>query len=248
MAEMPSPNHRLPPVDHPADTVWVFDLDNTLYPASCNLFAQVDSRMAAFIAEALSITEDDARALQKRYYREHGTTLRGLMIEHNMRPDRFLEFVHAIDVQAIPPNPALDAALDALHGRKLIFTNGSVRHAENVLERLGVAHQFDAIFDIVAADYVPKPDPAPYAALVRRFGFSPALACMIEDLPRNLVPAAALGMTTVLVKGNHELTEIAAAGDHIHHVTEDLVAWLDIAATIQRAALETVEAAVRAQD
>ena len=243
MADILSQSPRLPPVDHPADTVWLFDLDNTLYPASCNLFAQVDSRMAAFIAEALSITEDEARGLQKRYYREHGTTLRGLMIEHNMRPDRFLEFVHAIDVQGIPPNPALDVALDALHGRKLIFTNGSVRHAENVLARLGIADRFDAIFDIVAADYVPKPDPAPYHALVRRFGFAPELACMIEDLPRNLVPAAALGMTTVLVKGNHELTEIANAGDHIHHVTEDLVAWLDTAAAIQRAALEAVATA-----
>jgi putative hydrolase of the HAD superfamily len=226
---------RLPPVEDPADTVWLFDLDNTLYPASCNLFHQVDARMAAFIAEQLSITEDEARGLQKRYYREHGTTLRGLMIEHSMPADRFLEFVHQIDVTPVQPNPALDLALAALQGRKLIFTNGSTRHAENVLGRLGIAHRFDAIFDIVAADYVPKPDPAPYGAVVRQYGFAPACACMIEDLPRNLVPAAALGMTTVLVKGNHELTDIHATGDHIHHVTEDLVAWLDAAAAIQRA-------------
>ena len=235
MVEPARPPLRLPPVADPADTVWVFDLDNTLYPASCNLFKQVDARMAAFIAEALSITEDEARALQKQYYRIHGTTLRGLMVEHGMKADRFLEFVHAIDVTAIPPNPALGLAIDALHGRKLIFTNGSTRHAENVLERLGIADRFEAIFDIVAADYVPKPNPLAYETLLHHHDFAPMAACMIEDLPRNLVPAAALGMTTVLIKGHHELTEIDAAGDHIHHVTEDLVAWLEAAAAHQRA-------------
>jgi len=225
---------RLPPVADPVDTVWVFDLDNTLYPASCNLFKQVDARMAAFIAELLSIEEDAARALQKRYYRDHGTTLRGLMVEHGMTADRFLEFVHAIDVTPVSPNPALDVALGALQGRKLIFTNGSTRHAENVLARLGVGHRFEAIFDIVAADYVPKPDPVAYHGFLRQHAVTPAVACMLEDLPRNLVPAASLGMTTVLVKGTHELTEIDAAGDHIHHVTDDLVAWLDAAAAHQR--------------
>jgi len=229
-----APALRLPTVDDPADHVWVFDLDNTLYPASCNLFKQVDARMAAFIAELLSITEDEARALQKRYYRTFGTTLRGLMLEHKITPHSFLEFVHAIDVSPVPCNPALDIALGALQGRKLIFTNGSIRHAENVLERIGIAHHFEAIFDIVAADYVPKPDPAPYQAFLRQHAVVPALACMLEDLPRNLVPAATLGMTTVLVKGTHELTEIDAAGDHIHHVTDDLVAWLDAAAAHQR--------------
>jgi putative hydrolase of the HAD superfamily len=244
------PALRLPAVDDPADTVWLFDLDNTLYPASCNLFKQVDARMGAFIAELLSITEDEARGLQKHYYRTHGTTLRGLMLEHNIPAERFLEFVHAIDVTPVPPSPALDAALGAIQGRKLIFTNGSNRHAQNVLDRLGVAHRFDAIFDIVAANYVPKPDPAPYSALVRQYGFAPELACMIEDLPRNLVPAAALGMTTVLVKGNHELTEIAADGDHIHHVTDDLVAWLVTAAAQQQDQLRepTGPAAGRPED
>jgi putative hydrolase of the HAD superfamily len=228
------PALRLPALDDPSDMVWVFDLDNTLYPASCNLFKQVDARMASFIGELLTITEEEARALQKRYYRTYGTTLRGLMLEYAILPDRFLEFVHAIDVSPVLPNPALDQALGALQGRKLIFTNGSIRHAENVVDRIGVGHHFEAIFDIVAADYVPKPDPAPYQAFLRAHAVAPALACMLEDLPRNLVPAASLGMTTVLVKGTHELTEIDAAGDHIHHVTEDLVAWLDAAAAHQR--------------
>jgi putative hydrolase of the HAD superfamily len=156
------------------------------------------------------------------------------MVEHGMTADRFLEFVHAIDVTPVPPNPALDTALGVLQGRKLIFTNGSLRHAENVLGRLGIGHRFEAIFDIVAADYVPKPQPAVYESFLRHHAVAPAGACMLEDLPRNLVPAAALGMTTVLVKGTHELTEIDAAGEHIHHVTEDLVGWLEAAAACQR--------------
>ena len=117
MASLTPPTLRLPRVDHPGDTVWLFDLDNTLYPASCNLFGQVDARMAAFIGELLSITEAEARALQKRYYRDYGTTLRGLMLEHSMPADKFLDFVHAIDVSVIPPDPKLDAALGALQGR-----------------------------------------------------------------------------------------------------------------------------------
>jgi putative hydrolase of the HAD superfamily len=201
---------RLPAVADPADTVWVFDLDNTLYPASCNLFDQVDVRMNAFIRELLSVDEDEAGRLRKHYYKTYGTTLRGLMIEHAMPADRFLEFVHAVDLTPISPDPALDRALGGLIGRRLIFTNGSMRHAENVVARLGVGHRFDGIFDIVAADYVPKPDPAPYNAFLRQHGVDPTAACMIEDLPRNLVPAAALGMTTVLVEGNHELDAAAA--------------------------------------
>lgn len=225
---------RLPRVE-PGETVWVFDLDNTLYPASCNLFHQVDMRMTAFIAEFLKLGTDEARALQKHYYRTYGTTLRGLMREHRMEAARFLEYVHEIDVTPVPPSPELRAALTSLAGRKLIFTNGSVRHAENVVNRLGIGDQFEAIFDIVAADYVPKPDPAPYDRFLRKHGITPSAACMLEDLPRNLVPAHALGMATVLVKGTHFLTDVDASGEHIHHVTDDLVDWLQQAGAHQAA-------------
>ena len=212
---------------------WIFDLDNTLYPASCNLFDQVDRRIGEFIAELLQVDAVEAKRLQKHYFREYGTTLRGLMDHHGIAPAGFLDYVHAIDVSPVPPSPALDAALAALDGRKLIFTNGSVAHAERVMARLGVTGHFGGVFDIVAANYQPKPHPATYAAMVERHGVDPRAAAMFEDLPRNLVPAAALGMTTVLVRTDSEWAA-DDHGDHVHHVTDDLVAWLEDAARRRR--------------
>jgi putative hydrolase of the HAD superfamily len=213
---------------------WVFDLDNTLYPASCRLFDQVDRNMGAFICEFLKLDPVEARALQKRYLKEFGTTLRGLMINHECPPERFLEAAHAIDYSAVQPDPRLDAALERLPGRKLIFTNGSVEHAERVMDRLQVGRHFSGIFDIVAAGYLPKPNLAAYEGLIRTHALEPRRAAIIEDLARNLVPAATLGMTTVLVKADGEwapeVAAEAAEGDHIHHVTEDLPAWLEAAA------------------
>jgi putative hydrolase of the HAD superfamily len=205
---------------------WIFDLDNTLYPARCNLFAQVDRRIGHFIEQHLGLDADAARQLQKRYFRDYGTTLHGLMAHHQIDPTTFLEFVHDIDITPVPPSPSLDLALANLPGRKLIFTNGSIAHAERVMARLGVRRHFEGVFDIVAAGYVPKPDPATYARLVRRHAIRPERAVMIEDLPRNLRPAAALGMTTVLVQTGEEWAQVDAEGGHIHHVTDDLVAWL----------------------
>ena len=209
---------------------WVFDLDNTLYPATCRLFDQVDRNMGAFICEFLKLDPVEARVLQKRYLKEFGTTLRGLMVNHDCPPERFLEAAHAIDYSAVQGDARLDRALEALPGRKLIFTNGSVPHAERVLDRLGVGRHFAGVFDIVAAGYLPKPERAAYEGLVRAHALDPRRAALIEDLPRNLVPAAALGMTTVLVKTDSEWAEEAAEGDHIHHVTEDLPGWLAEAA------------------
>lgn len=217
-----------PSVDHL--TTWVFDLDNTLYPASCSLFPQIDLRMRQFIAERLGLSLDEAFRLQKRYYREFGTTLRGLMLVHGIEPAVFLDYVHEIDCSVLDPDPRLEAALTRLEGRKLIFTNGSERHAVNVLQRLGLDRHFEAIFDIRAAEYLPKPEPATYERMVARHAFDARSAAMFEDIHRNLVPAAAIGMTTVWVRdevhcfgpndGYHETS-------HVHHVTEDLAAWLE---------------------
>lgn len=225
LAPPPKESPRPHPLAH--CEVWVFDLDNTLYPASCNLFAQVDRLIGRFVQELLEVDEAEARRIQKQYFREHGTTLCGLMRHHNVDPAEFLEYVHAIDLSPVAPSPALDAALARLPGRKLVFTNGSVRHAENVLNRLGVTHHFEGVFDIVAAEYRPKPDPETYRALLRRHGVNPRAATMFEDLPANLRPAAALGMTTVLVRTDAEWAQDGADGDYIHHVTDDLVAWLE---------------------
>src|SRR5215470_13519571 len=142
--------------------VWIFDLDNTLYPIECNLFGQVDQRMGEFIARFLGVPFEHARYLQKTYYRQFGTTLCGLMQVHGLDPSSFLDYVHDIDLSVVPEHPELAAAIAALPGRKLILTNGSRAHAERVARKLGVFHLFDDVFDIVDAAYVPKPVPACY--------------------------------------------------------------------------------------
>ena len=205
---------------------WVFDLDNTIYPARFNLFDQVDVRIGAFIARLLDLESGAARRIQKQYFRDHGTTLRGLMVNHDVDPHEFLGFVHDIDVGCIPPNPDLAHNLGRLHGRKVIFTNGSTDHAENVLARLGVAQRFDGIFAITDADFVPKPETAPYAALIERFNIDPRRAAMVEDIARNLEPAAALGMTTVWVRTDSVWGSEGSANDYVHHVIDDVAEWI----------------------
>ena len=211
---------------------WVFDLDNTLYPASSSLFPQIDVRMRQFIAERLGMALDDAFVLQKRYYREFGTTLRGLMIVHGIEPEEFLDYVHDIDHTVLDAAPRLDAALARLPGRCFIFTNGSEKHAISVMDRLGIGARFDAIFDIRAADFIPKPQPACYAAMLARFGIDAPGAAMVEDIHRNLKPAADIGMTTVWVRqDNHPDHKVVQQDEddlsHVHHVTDDLVGWLE---------------------
>ena len=199
--------------------VWVFDLDNTLYPRDCDLFAQIDVKMKAFVANLLGIDPADAYKVQKQYFRNYGSTLRGLMENHSLPPQEFLDFVHDIDVTPIPPNPALDNVLHKLNGRKIVFTNGSVAHATNVMNRLGITHHFEGIFDIQAADYLPKPDRSAYDKFLRDYDVDPARAVMIEDMARNLEPAHELGMTTVWIRSKHDHSAIGADGDHIHPVS-----------------------------
>ena len=141
---------------------WVFDLDNTLYPADCNLFAEIDTRMGDFIAERFGVSQEEAQRMRKTYYYQYGTTLAGLMRLHDVCPDAFLDYVHDIDLSVIAPAPDLRDALDALPGRKFVFTNGSRRHAEQVIARLGLDGRFDDLYDIHASEFVPKPERAAY--------------------------------------------------------------------------------------
>ena len=214
---------------------WVFDLDNTLYPASKNLFAQIDKRMTAFIGEALAVERDEAYRLQKQFLGEYGTTLAGLMNKHGLPPGPFLDFVHDIDVSVLAPDPSLSAALAALPGKKFIFTNGTVAHAERVMGQLGVDAHFDDIFDIVAGDYLPKPNPEIYPAMLTHFGLEAENTAFFEDMARNLTPAHQLGMTTILVteSGNDSLEAMnmpleyrAQDETHIHHKTDNLADFL----------------------
>ena len=204
---------------------WVFDLDNTLYPASTNLFGQVDRRMGLFIAELLGLSPEDARALQKQYFRTHGTTLNGLMRVHGIDPRAFLDFVHDIDLDVLRPAGALDAALGGLPGRKVIYTNGSEAHARRVLDRLQIAGHFDGIVDIVASGYDPKPSAAAFAQMLSRLAVVPERAAMVEDMARNLRPARAAGLVTVWLKGSADWAA-PAPDDAIDHVIDDLADWL----------------------
>ena len=205
---------------------WIFDLDNTLYPASCRLFDQIHARMTEFIAQRLDLSPDEALVVQKTYFREHGTTLRGLMTVDGVDPDEFMDFVHAVDLACVPADPALVAALSRLPGRKIVHTNGSVRHAERLLAHLGIAESFCGIIDIAAAGYDPKPALAGYHELVRRHAVAPAAALMIDDIAKNLVPAAHLGMSTAWVRHAAEWSGEGAAGDCIDHIIDDLAGFL----------------------
>ncbi len=212
---------------------WVFDLDNTLYPRSTNLFRQVDERIRLFVRKLLDVDEAEAENIQKNFYKVHGTTLRGLMLNHQVDPDEFLEFVHRIDHSVVKPDPALGHALKRLPGKKYIFTNGSRRHAEKVAERLGFTDHFEDIFDIVAANLVPKPERETYDRFVKHFGVKPERAAMFEDLTRNLVVPKTVGMTTVLVvpPGTREVFhgEWEYEGrddDHVDFVTDDLARFV----------------------
>jgi len=205
---------------------WVFDLDNTLYPVSSRLFDQIDARMKAFIADLLNMPPNEAHRLQKKYFREFGTTLSGLMRRHHVQPEEYLAFVHDIDLGVIAPDPVLTAALDRIDGRKIVFTNATEAHARRVLARLGIEDRFEAVFDIARADYVPKPEAAVYERLIEAYGLDAGRTVMIEDMARNLRPAAELGMTTVWVDTGSDWGAEDSEGEHIHHVTDDLAGWL----------------------
>jgi putative hydrolase of the HAD superfamily len=218
--------------DH-VDT-WVFDLDNTLYPADCNLFAEVDQRMGAFIAKYLGVPLPYARHLQKAYYRQFGTTLAGMMRVHNMDPKAFLDYVHDIDLSPISENKPLAAALAKLPGRKKIFTAGSQRHAERVAGKLGILDQFVSITDITDTLYVPKSEAAAYATFIAAKDVDPKRSAMFEDMPHNLEPAHAIGMATVLVHSaticdspvQKKIRAWTSRPAHVHHMTDDLTKFL----------------------
>jgi putative hydrolase of the HAD superfamily len=225
--------HALPVRGFGAVETWVFDLDNTLYPHHLNLWQQVDVRIRDYIAGFLKVTHDEAFRLQKDLYRRYGTSLRGLMEEHGVDPDEFLDVVHQIDHSPLTPNPALGAAIASLPGRKLILTNGTRAHAEAVMRRLEIEQHFEDVFDIAAAELEPKPRAIVYDRFLARHDVDPAKAAIFEDLARNLEVPHARGMTTVLVvpEGTREVFreewELAGRDEpHVDHVTDDLTGFL----------------------
>lgn len=195
----------------------MFDLDNTLYPPATRIFAEIDHRMTTFVAELLSIGREEARAVQKDLFHAHGTTLSGLMRDHDIDPHAYLEFVHDIDVSGIAPDGALADLLAGLPGRRLIYTNGSVAHAARITGRLGIDHLFDGVFDIVAADFVPKPSQSAFERFLATHGVAPERAIFFDDMAHNLQPAHALGLTTVWIDAPNDWSRPGGHGDHVHH-------------------------------
>jgi putative hydrolase of the HAD superfamily len=206
---------------------WIFDLDNCLYPASTGLFALIDERMGAYIQRLLDCGPEEARRVQKQHFHAHGTTLAGLMAEHDVDPHDFLADVHAIALDRVAPDARLARGLGRLPGRKFVFTNGDAPYARRVLAAIGVIDEFEHLHDIHAADLRPKPDPHGYRLLLDRFGIDPAQAAMVEDMAQNLAPAKALGMTTIWVDNGSERGSHGHCDSFIDERIGNVGMWLE---------------------
>ncbi|WP_210092194.1 pyrimidine 5'-nucleotidase [Ruegeria sp. HKCCSP346] len=201
-------------------TQWVFDLDNTLYPPHMRLFDQIEVLMTDYVVQAIGVDRAEADRLRAHYWREYGTTLAGLMAEHDLDPDPYLHAVHQVDMSHMDPDAELADHIRALPGRRIVYTNGSAPYAERVLEARGLTGLFDAIYGVEHAGYRPKPEKAAFEAIFEQDGLQTETAAMFEDEPRNLAAPHQMGMRTVHVSPDpHE-------ADHIHHHTDDLTAFL----------------------
>lgn len=210
----------------------VFDLDNTLYPASSRLFDQVDVRMTKFVANLLGVPSTEARKIQKDYFHRFGTTLIGLIENHDVTPEEFLHYVHDIDLACVPHNARLLRFLSDYPGKKVVFTNGSADHADNILTHLQINDLFHGCFDIIDAGYIPKPDPTTYDKMLNKLNVDPKKSIMFEDIPRNLEPAANLGMATVWITGDPEYAKLTSHHgtpneEFIHYTTDCITTWLE---------------------
>jgi len=209
---------------------WIFDLDNTLYCADSGIFAQIEARMTDYVMAFLKLPREAAYARQKELYRQYGTTLNGLMREHGALPEDYLHYVHDIDLASLQPDGGLVDILEKLPGRRFVFTNGCRDHAGRILERLGMTGLFDEVWDIRTMGFQPKPQIEAYHCVVAAAGVACEQAAMFDDLPANLVPARALGMTTIWLKsdapwGKHGPMMEVAPGD-IDHQTDNLSQFL----------------------
>ena len=207
---------------------WIFDLDNTLYSADSGIFQQVHKLMGKFIVEHLNVNINEAKKIQRRYYKKHGTTLKGLMDNYGIDPDSFLEEVHNLDYSIVSPNLKLAKNLKNLNGKKFIFTNANKKHADIILDKLHITNLFEGIFDIKMANYIPKPEIQTYEKLIETYNINPNKTIMFDDIAKNLVPATKVGFTTVWIDVGHEnfSDDIASSKKYLDHQTKDLSNWL----------------------
>ena len=201
----------------------LIDLDNTVYPEDSNIFSQIDKKMKEFISQTLNISLEEAFKTQKKYFKENGTTLRGLMLNHNLKPKPFLEYVHNINIATIASNTALNNFLSNYTGKKIIFTNGTKKHAENVLKKVSIFRNIDFIFDIEDANYIPKPNEITYKKIISKYKLTPSNTVMFDDIPINLKTAKKLGIKTVLIKKELEQNKLF---DYIDIVSDNLLRGL----------------------
>ena len=205
---------------------WIFDLDNTLYSGKTKVFEQVDKKMSQYISEKLNVSVEEAKKIQKNYFYEYNTTLNGLIKNHKINADEFLEFVHNIDIDFLEKDLKLSEEIKKLGGKKIIFTNGSRKHALNVTRKIGIDHHFDDIFDIVDSEFVPKPAVEPYKKLVKKHKIDPKLCVFIEDIARNLKPAYEMGMKTVWIENDEPWAKKFSDSDFVNYKTNNLSEFL----------------------
>lgn len=206
---------------------WLFDLDNTLYSGATKVFDQVDKRMSEFISEKLKVSKSEAKKIQKNYFVEYNTTLNGMIQNHEINANEFLDYVHDIDLNFLKEDKQLDIQISKLNGKKLIFTNGSRAHAENVTKRLGINRHFDGIFDIVSADFIPKPSKITYEKIIEKYKIEPQYSIFIEDIARNLKPAYELGMKTVWIINDEPWASEFSNSNFINYKTDKLAKFLE---------------------
>ena len=208
---------------------WIFDLDNTLYSADDGIFEQVHILMGKFISKHLNLDIKEAKKMQNKYFKEHGTTLRGLMDNHGIEPDTFLDEVHRLDYSIVKPNYELAENLKKINGKKFIFTNANKQHTDNVLERLKIANLFDGIFDIKMANYIPKPQIESYEKFIETYKINPKKTIMFDDIAKNLVSAYKVGFKTVWINVGYEniSDDIASSKKFLNYETSDVSNWLN---------------------
>jgi len=205
---------------------WLFDLDNTLYSAKTKVFDQVDKRMSQYISEKLNVNLEEARRIQKGYFYEYNTTLNGLIKNHKIDANEFLDFVHDINIDFLKKNVQLSEELKKLDGKKIIFTNGSRKHAINITKKIGIDQHFDDIFDIIDSEFIPKPAMDPYKKLVKKHKIDPKLCVFIEDIARNLKPAYEMGMKTVWIENNEPWAKKYSDSGFVNYKTKNLSEFL----------------------
>jgi putative hydrolase of the HAD superfamily len=205
---------------------WLFDLDNTLYDGATKVFDQVDKKMSKFISDKLNVSLEEARKIQKNYFQEYNTTLNGMIKNHKIDADEFLEFVHDVDLSFLDKNKYLEEEIKKLKGKKIIFTNGSKAHALNVTKRIGIESLFDGIFDIRDCEFIPKPSKEPYKKLVESYKIEPQYCIFFEDIARNLKPAHELGMKTVWIKNDEPWAAKYSDENFINYKIDNLAKFL----------------------